>query len=73
MKNQNTISIIPVGTKVNLSTDVDGTVESVTIYNEHYIVYNCSWWNGRSMDTQPFRAENISPVSEERLSIGFRV
>ena len=70
-----TINVIPVGSKVVLTEDVIGTVESVTIYSEDYILYNCSWWNGRSLDTQTFRANNIDivPVGEERLSIGFGV
>lgn len=66
------INVIPVGSKVTLSNDVVGTVESITIYGENYVVYNCSWWNGRSLDNQPFRSDNISPVSTEKLTIGFR-
>ena len=67
------MKLIPVGTKVVLSEDVIGTVESITIYGNNYVTYNCSWWNGRSVSEQHFRADSVSPVTEERLSIGFRV
>jgi uncharacterized protein YodC (DUF2158 family) len=67
------INVIPVGTKVNLTEDVVGVVENITIYNDNYVVYNCSWWNGKSVDCKAFQAGNISPVTNEKVSIGFRV
>lgn len=66
------INVIPVGSKVSLSDDVVGTVENITIYNDNYVVYNCSWWNGRSIECKSFQAANISTATDEKMSIGFR-
>jgi hypothetical protein len=67
------MKVIPVGTKVNLTEDVIGVVENITIYSDNYVVYNCSWWNGRSIECKSFQASNISPVTDEKVFIGFKV
>jgi hypothetical protein len=66
------MKVIPVGTKVNLAEDIIGVVENITIYNDNYVVYNCSWWNGRSLDCKPFQAGSISTVTDEKMTIGFK-
>ena len=66
------MKVIPVGTKVILEEGIVGVVENITIYEGNYVTYNCSWWNGRSRDCESFQSDRVSPVTDEKVNIGFK-
>lgn len=68
---KNTIELNKIGTKVKLADDIDGTVISISITGDNNITYKCGWWNGRSYSTEYFSTTEITPITEEKIKIGF--
>ena len=66
------MKVIPVGTRVNLDEGIVGVVENIIIYEGNYVSYTCSWWNGRSQEVKSFQSGRISPVTDEKMTIGFK-
>ena len=64
------ISIVPVGTEVELQPDIFGTVLSVTITNANPI-YEIGWWNSRSYTKEHFYANQFTAKDNKKTQIGF--
>ena len=68
---KNSLELYKVGTKVKLTEDVYGQISAVSIRANNYITYECSWWNGRSVDNKWFHESEIEITESEKTRIGF--
>jgi uncharacterized protein YodC (DUF2158 family) len=65
------IDIYKIGSKVDLTEDVQGTIVSIGIHGDNAVTYECGWWSGRSYDTKWFHPHEITVTLGEKTKIGF--
>ena len=65
------LEVYNIGSRVKLTSDVDGTIVGVCIRGDNYVTYECGWWNGRSYDTKWFHVSEIEISLGEKTKIGF--
>ena len=68
---KNSLELHKVGSKVKLANDVYGVISGVCIRANNYVTYECSWWNGRSVDNKWFHESEIEVTENEKTRIGF--
>lgn len=65
------LEVYNIGSRVKLTSDVDGIIVGICIRGDNYVTYECGWWNGRSYDTKWFHSSEIEISIGEKTKIGF--
>src|SRR6266478_568810 len=67
----NDIEALPIGSKCKIGTgsDIDGTINAVTVYPCNLIKYLVAWWNGGVRTESWLDVYFIEPATTERMRI----
>lgn len=60
------IEVFPIGTHVTIDGDIPATIRGITIYSEHWVKYQCVWWDERVRKEEWLAEDEIKPEAEHR-------
>lgn len=67
------MQLFPIGQRVILDSDIEGTITGIIIRENNYIEYEVVWWNGRTRNCIWLQELEVMVTGESKsLNIGFK-
>lgn len=68
----NEIEVLAIGTAVTIDGDIPAVIRAITIYSEHWVKYNCVWWEERNRREEWLTIDEITVKEASLLPIRFK-
>lgn len=65
------IEVLPIGTSVIIDGDIPAVIRGITIYSEHWIKYDCVWWDERTRKDEWLTVDEIKVKDSTRSTVRF--
>jgi hypothetical protein len=67
------MQLFPIGQRVILDSDIEGTITGIMIRENNYIEYEVVWWDGRTRNCIWLQELEVATTGESgSLNIGFK-
>lgn len=63
-----TIEVLSIGSEVVIDGDIPAHVRGITIYSEHWVKYQCVWWDERTRKEEWLTIDEITPKDPSRTT-----